>query len=74
MSFCRMAPEASSILLHGVDFTSAPRKQKGITIASGRLAGDTLTLESLDTLHDFAVFTEWLQRPGPWLGEIGTHV
>jgi hypothetical protein len=63
-----MAPDTSSVLLHGVDFTSAPRKQKGITIASGRLAGDRFTLESLATLHDFAAFAEWLRRPGPWLG------
>jgi hypothetical protein len=63
-----MAPDSTSVLLHGVDFTSAPRKQKGITIASGRLAGDTLTLESLSTLHDFAAFSEWLRQPGPWLG------
>ena len=58
----------TSLLLHGVDFTSAPRKQKGITIASGHLAGDTFILNSLTTLHDFAAFTAWLKQPGPWLG------
>ncbi len=60
--------ETASILLHGVDFTSAPRKQKGITIASGRLNGDGFTLHSLSTLHDFAAFSAWLRQPGPWLG------
>ena len=63
-----MPADAKSVLLHGVDFTSAPRRQKGITIASGHLAGDIFTLESLTTLHDFASFTDWLQQPGPWLG------
>lgn len=55
-------------MLHGVDFTSAPSKRKGITIATGRLAGDTFCLEQLATLHDFAGFSAWLQQPGPWLG------
>ncbi len=63
-----MPAEATSVLLHGVDFTSAPRRQKGITIASGHLAGDSFTLDSLTTLHDFAAFAAWLRQPGPWLG------
>lgn len=54
--------------LHGVDFTSAPRRAKGITIASGHLAGDTLVLDELLVLRDFAGFSAWLRRPGPWLG------
>lgn len=57
--------------LHGIDFTSAPTRRKGITIASGMLAGsrrDTFRLQSLLTLHDFAAFSKWLNRPGPWLG------
>lgn len=62
------ATDDASILLHGVDFTSAPRARKGITIASGRLAGDTLVLHDLVTLHDFAAFSDWLRQPGPWLG------
>ncbi len=57
-----------SVTLHGVDFTSAPRKRKGITIATGRLAGDTFRLEQLTTLHDFASFSDWLRQPGPWFG------
>ncbi len=58
----------ASILLHGVDFTSAPRKRKGITIASGHLLDDTFHLQSLTTLCDFASFSAWLNQPGPWLG------
>lgn len=62
------ATDDAAITLHGVDFTSAPRARKGITIASGHLAGDTLVLHDLVTLYDFAAFSDWLRRPGPWLG------
>jgi len=64
------APRAKSgaaPLLHGVDFTSAPRRSKGITIASGHLVGNSFTLSDLTTLHDFDRFSEWLNQPGPWL-------
>lgn len=63
----RYAKQAS-ILLHGVDFTSAPRSKKGITIASGTLTDGVLHLSSLTTLNDFAAFSRWLSQPGPWLG------
>ena len=53
--------------LHGVDFTSAPSRRKGITIASGEMCGDVLHVESLQTLHDFIAFDHWLLQPGPWL-------
>lgn len=53
--------------LHGVDFTSAPSRHKGITIASGCMQADVLRLESLQTLSDFAAFDNWLIQPGPWL-------
>jgi len=68
MLCCRMAAEQRSILLHGVDFTSAPRPKKGITIASGYLHQNSFTLHTLTTLHDFSSFADWLQQPGPWLG------
>ncbi len=54
--------------LHGVDYTSAPSRRKGITVASGELHGEALVLESLTTLPDHAAFDAWLRRPGPWLG------
>jgi len=54
--------------LHGIDFTSAPTRRKGITIASGVLDGETYRLQSLQSLHDYASFIAWLKRPGPWLG------
>ena len=61
------AKSGTSPLLHGVDFTSAPRRSKGITIASGYLVGDRFTLNHLTTLHDFDRFSEWLNQPGPWI-------
>jgi len=64
------APRAESVtspLLHGVDFTSAPRRSKGITIASGHLVGNSFTLSDLTALHDFDSFSEWLNQPGPWI-------
>ena len=54
--------------LHGIDFTSAPTKRKGITIASGELHNDAYVVQSLTTLHDYATFDAWLQSSGPWLG------
>jgi hypothetical protein len=57
----------TSPLLHGVDFTSAPRRSKGITIASGHLVGHSFTLSTLTTLHDFDSFSDWLKQPGTWV-------
>lgn len=54
--------------LHGIDFTSAPSKRKGITIATGQLDGDRYVLTSLLSLHSFEAFRAWLKLPGPWLG------
>lgn len=69
MSSCRMpARHSVSPPLHGVDFTSAPRKTKGITLASGRLHADVLRLEDLQTFHDVERFAAWLDKPGPWVG------
>lgn len=56
------------MLLHGIDFTSAPTRRKAITIASGYADGDAFRLDALLRLHDFAAFADWLRRPGPWLG------
>lgn len=58
---------SSSPLLHGVDFTSAPRKAKGITVATGRLVRDVFELEQLHVLYDFTQFQTWLVQPGPWV-------
>ena len=54
--------------LFGVDFTSAPRSSKPITVAHGQLVGETLLLEAIETIADWAGFDALLIRPGPWLG------
>ncbi|MES2070963.1 MAG: DUF429 domain-containing protein [Pseudomonadota bacterium] len=55
------------MILHGVDFTSAPSRRKGITVATGEVQQGVFVLQSLQSLHDFAAFETWLRRPGPWL-------
>ena len=55
----------------GVDFTSAPRPAKPITVAVGRLLGGpppVYALEAVRELTSFASFTAFLQEPGPWIG------
>jgi len=52
----------------GVDFTSAPRRAKPITVARGRLANGALALEAIERLPDWASFEALLARPGPWVG------
>ncbi len=53
----------------GLDFTSAPRRAKPITVAHGVLDGSgCLCIEQVEALTDFAAFEAVLQRPGPWLG------
>ena len=37
----------------GVDFTSAPRRAKPITVASGVLKGNTLALEGVERIESF---------------------
>jgi hypothetical protein len=54
--------------LVGVDFTSAPRRAKPITVARGRLDGARVRFERLDEIIDFAGFEQLLREPGPWLG------
>ena len=56
------------MLIHGVDFTSAPRRAKPITVASGRVAGNVLELRQLECLEGFTAFEAFLARPGPWVG------
>lgn len=54
-------------IIYGVDFTSAPRKAKPITIAAGSLHGATLRLEAIVAIETFAGFEAWLREPGPWV-------
>lgn len=56
------------VLLLGVDFTSAPRRAKPITVARGVLDGATLVVERVDRIGSFADFEALLRTPGPWVG------
>ena len=53
--------------LYGLDFTSAPRKRKPITVARCHRAGERLIVEGFEDLETFQAFEAFLQRPGPWL-------
>jgi hypothetical protein len=55
-------------LVLGVDFTSAPRRAKPITVAQGRLSGSGLRILELERLETFREFEALLRRPGPWIG------
>lgn len=52
----------------GVDFTSAPRVAKPITLARCRFDGNILTLLQFEALQTFAAFESLLAEPGPWVG------
>lgn len=52
----------------GVDFTSAPRRAKPITVAHGRLAGDLLRIERIESHAGWDSYETWLAQPGPWIG------
>jgi len=58
-------------LLFGVDFTSAPRRAKPITVAVARapMASDQpLVLTDLLRFESLEAWSRWLQTPGPWVG------
>ena len=54
--------------LIGVDFTSAPRPAKPITVAHGHFYGGEVHLDQLAALPDWPGFEALLRTPGPWLG------
>ena len=54
--------------LLGIDFTSAPRRAKPITVATLEPRGDGFALTSLEALFDLPAFDDFLARPGPWIG------
>ena len=58
----------SSLLLLGVDFSSAPTRRKPITVARGHRLGDVLRLQRVDAQPTLAAFAVQLAEPGPWLG------
>ena len=54
--------------LLGIDFTSAPRPSKAITVAFAGWSGETLVVDRYARLTDFASFETLLAQPGPWIG------
>lgn len=56
----------------GVDFTSAPRPRKPLTVAMGRLVDGpraaVVHLDAIRELHTLAAFDDLLREPGDWLG------
>ncbi len=63
---------SSPIRIAGVDFTSAPRPRKPITIARGTLhevRGERalLRVHAIDALATFEAWEQWLRAPGPWI-------
>lgn len=52
----------------GVDFTSAPRRAKQITVAHGEFADGVLRIDCIDSYPDWASYEAWLAQPGPWVG------
>ncbi len=65
----------TAMRLYGVDFTSAPRRRKPITVACADVTDDPsddgaaplrITLRGIDRLVSFADWEAWLRTPGPW--------
>lgn len=55
-------------MIYGVDFTSAPRRAKPITVARlEAVAPDRFALIGVEALIDWLSFDAFLARPGPWV-------
>lgn len=58
----------SDMQIIGVDFTSAPRRAKPITVAHGHRAANALHIERVESHPSWASYEAWLAQPGPWIG------
>ncbi len=55
-------------MIYGIDFTSAPRRAKPITVARlEAVAADRFALTGVEALVDWPSFDAFLARPGPWI-------
>jgi Protein of unknown function (DUF429) len=54
--------------IYGIDFTSAPRKAKAITVAHASLSKSKLSIARVEHLESFVAFERFLATPGPWVG------
>ena len=68
MPAATMAPVVEPQLLAGIDFSCNPSRRKPVTIATGRLEGETLRLDGVCERPTLAGFAAWLLTAGPWLG------
>jgi hypothetical protein len=55
-------------LLVGCDFSSSPTRRKPIVMALGTASSGRVVLQRLERIETLAAFTQWLRRPGPWIG------
>lgn len=55
-------------LLVGCDFSSRPDRRKPIVIACGRLRGDAVLLDALQTLDSLDAYARWLRDEPAWIG------
>lgn len=53
--------------VYGLDFTSAPRREKPITCVAATLIEQVLHVESLIVFECFDTFENFLVSPGPWM-------
>jgi hypothetical protein len=53
--------------IYGIDFTSAPKPRKQLTVASCSLDGEQLHVEAFERLERFEDLASLLARPGPWV-------
>ena len=56
--------------IFGIDFTSAPGKNKPITIAEGELKQGNLNIHKIHALVSFDEFEDFLKQKGPWIAGI----
>lgn len=53
--------------IYGIDFTSAPRREKPITCAVATFLEEILHIEGLVVFECFDTFENFLGSPGPWM-------
>jgi hypothetical protein len=60
--------DVAAVRILGIDFTSAPRRAKPITVAHGHLRGSVLKIDAIENIETFTAFEDVLRRRGPWIG------
>ena len=53
--------------IYGIDFTSAPKRDKPIVVAVTEQSGSTLDLQEFLEFHDWPAYERWLSTPGKWV-------